>query len=65
MKVHGLEVIEMCITEYDEEKTLSLLKKDAYMECLESVAKKMKEDNCPVSKIQKYTGLDSKEISLL
>lgn len=59
----------MCITEYDKEKFFNMLKKEAqengYKKALEGIAKKMKEDGYPESKIEKYTGLDPQIIEEL
>ena len=59
----------MCITEYNEKTARDMFEKEAEekgeKKGLEGVAKKMKEDDCPVSLIQKYTGLDPQTIARL
>ena len=65
LKARKAEVIEMCITEYNEKEAQDMLKKETWKECLESVAQKMKEDDRPVSEIEKYTGLDPQTIARL
>lgn len=69
MIFHKAEVIEMCITEYDEKKAREMFEKEAKdigrEETLEEVAKNMKKNNCSVSLIQECTGLDPQTIARL
>ena len=73
LKSHKSEVIEMCITEYNEQETLNILEREARKEGfkagrkegLELVARQMREEGYPLSEIAKLTKLEPKEISLL
>ena len=69
LKVQKAEVIEMCITEYNEKTARDMFEREAEekgeKKGVEGVAKKMKENNCPVSLIQKCTGLDLQTIARL
>lgn len=55
----------MCITEYNEKKTMDMLEKEAEEKGIKRVAKNMKENNCSVSLIQECTGLDPQTIARL
>ncbi|MBP3467951.1 MAG: Rpn family recombination-promoting nuclease/putative transposase [Lachnospiraceae bacterium] len=73
LKVQKAEVIEMCITQYNEKEVMDMLEREAKEighekgreETLEEVVKNMKKNNCSVSEIQKYTGLDPQTIARL